>query len=413
MFKKIIKRILLNGMLLLAVPVLFSITSCYKGEGDLLDPARGIDVQNNGGSGIQVPSDFSATYDSGTTTATFSWNYYSGNVEGFQLQIDTAMDGTYATSYMIPYSGSSYSYDVIVSLTAGYTYSCRIRAGKISTVSYSDWVNGSINFGVGVAYIYSSTIDFSSSFGEIYGICIDTAGNIYVPDSTYGYLRVINPPYTTYYIMGSFIDTRGVAVNSITGTKYVVTNGGSYVYVYDNYDSYVGVLAVTLSSPQDCAVDSSGYVYIADTGNHQIIKYNTGDDTYIQWGGNGSGNGQFSYPGGVEADSNGNIYVCDSGNHRIQKFDSSGNYITQWGLYGSAVGEFYEPRGIAIDGSNNIYIADSYNNRIQKFDSDGNYITDFNVGYYVNGVAVTSDGGTVYACAGSYGLIIVYSKSSK
>ena len=40
----------------------------------------------------------------------------------------------------------------------------------------------------------------------------------------------------------------------------------------------------------------------------------------------------FIHPSGVAVDTSGNVYVADSGNNRIQKFDSNGTYITQWGV---------------------------------------------------------------------------------
>src|ERR1035438_4450401 len=69
----------------------------------------------------------------------------------------------------------------------------------------------------------------------------------------------------------------------------------------------------------------------------------------FQWGGVGSGNGQFDYPYGIVADRSNNVYVTDTDNHRIEKFDSNGNYLTQWGSYGTNNGQFYWPNGIAVD----------------------------------------------------------------
>ena len=58
------------------------------------------------------------------------------------------------------------------------------------------------------------------------------------------------------------------------------------------------------------------------------------------WGEVGSGIGQFSNLNDGALDSNGNIYVPDTGNHRIQKFDREGNYLDQWGTFGSGNGQF-------------------------------------------------------------------------
>ena len=51
--------------------------------------------------------------------------------------------------------------------------------------------------------------------------------------------------------------------------------------------------------------------------------------TYIdKWGSQGSNNQKFESPQGIAVGSDGYVYVADTGNHRIMKFDSSGTYIT-------------------------------------------------------------------------------------
>ena len=94
-----------------------------------------------------------------------------------------------------------------------------------------------------------------------------------------------------------------------------------------------------------------------------------------KWGSYGSGDGQFNAPSGVAVDSSGNVYVADTDNHRIQKFNSSGGFITKWGSSGSGDGQFNYPYGVAVDSSGNVYVADTSNDRIQKFNSTGGFIT--------------------------------------
>jgi len=161
--------------------------------------------------------------------------------------------------------------------------------------------------------------------------------------------------------------------------------------------------------PGGIATDSKGDVYVADTNNHRVQKFDGAGNFLAKWGsrcvhrsyandrniwssscydpdGAGPlalGDGQFSYPWGIAIDSKDNVYVGSGwNNHRIQKFDSRGNFVTKWGAYGNGNGQFKRPRGIAIDGADNVYVADTDswdkpNNRVQKFDSSGNFLSKF------------------------------------
>ena len=93
-----------------------------------------------------------------------------------------------------------------------------------------------------------------------------------------------------------------------------------------------------------------------------------------KWGSPGTGDGEFNSPRGIAVDSYGNIYVADSTNERIQKFDSSGAFLDKWGSYGSGDGQFDHVKGVAVDSSGNVYGPDTHNHRIQKFDQNGNFL---------------------------------------
>ena len=209
---------------------------------------------------------------------------------------------------------------------------------------------------------------------------------------------------------GLFSSPWGVAVDS-SGNVYVADTSNERIQKFDNNGTYItqwgggGPGAGTFYSPHGVAVDQlSGSVYVADTSNQFIQKFNSAGVYITQWGGGGASNGTFSNPHGVAVDSLGNVYVADTDNNRIQKFDSSGTFITKWGSLGAGDGQFSGPYAVAADSFGNVYVADTFNNRIQKFDSNGNYITQwgsFGTGdgqlYSPYGVAVDSLGNVYVA----------------
>jgi len=134
---------------------------------------------------------------------------------------------------------------------------------------------------------------------------------------------------------------------------------------------------VIFMSPEAIAVNPRGDLLIVDSGKDLV--YAVGQDSVVnfQFGGFGSGKGQFNQPSGIALDKAGNIYITDRGNNRVQKFDNRGNYLLSFGEYGNGDGQFDQPSGIAVDAFGYAYIADTGNNRIQRFDSQGGYIGQF------------------------------------
>jgi sugar lactone lactonase YvrE len=113
-----------------------------------------------------------------------------------------------------------------------------------------------------------------------------------------------------------------------------------------------------LSAPGGVAVDASGSVYIADTGNNWVLKETLSKGSYTESTVASSG---LNEPGGVAVDVSGNVYIADSGNNRIVKETPSAAAYIQSAIATSALNG---PIGVAVDAAGNLYIADSGNNRV-------------------------------------------------
>ncbi len=83
----------------------------------------------------------------------------------------------------------------------------------------------------------------------------------------------------------------------------------------------------------------------------------------------------FYMPADIAFDSKDNIYILDSGNHRIQKFDANGKYLATFGRQGEGPGEFQYPMSIDINKEGYLYISNPQNQRIQILKPNGTEFT--------------------------------------
>ncbi|CAF0747240.1 unnamed protein product [Adineta steineri] len=79
---------------------------------------------------------------------------------------------------------------------------------------------------------------------------------------------------------------------------------------------------ISLDRPSAIVLDADKYLFIVDRDNHRIIRSGSNDiRCIIGCNGKGSQSHQISSPTSLSFDSYGNIFITDSGNDRIQKFD--------------------------------------------------------------------------------------------
>jgi len=242
-----------------------------------------------------------------------------------------------------------------------------------------------------------SAIAISSKGDYLY--IVDTANNRIQKFSSDGYFILLwgGPDYGT--MNGMFSNPQSIAVNYENGQDfvYVADTGNNRVQKFDGYGNWISNIT-GLNNPQGIASDYNfEYLYVADTGNNKIKKYDIRGNMILEWGGYGTQQGKFRYPRDIAVDKNNKVYVADGLNYRIQKFSSDGVFELCWGSKGSANGQFFDHFGLSVDEENNIYVADAGNNRIQKFTENGEWlgnIGDINQGteagkfYYPQGIEV-------------------------
>lgn len=197
-----------------------------------------------------------------------------------------------------------------------------------------------------------------------------------------------------------------------------------------------------VAQPGAITPDRAGGVLITDLVGRRIQRFDCYGALLGQWGGYGSGDGQFLFPTGAATDDSGNVYVADgdamcvfkftsagefvsrwgtagqfrhpvavawhdgvvfvSDFDRVRRFDGNGTPLGQWGSPGSGPGQFSEIFGLALDSQGHVYVTDLYNDRVQKFDANGLFLCQWGDSGCANGqfrspVGIATDAaGNVY-----------------
>lgn len=220
----------------------------------------------------------------------------------------------------------------------------------------------------------------NASLNHPYAVAVDTSGNIYIADQ---YNCIVREVATTN------------TITTIAGTPNSCGYSG---------DGGKGTSA-QLYYPDGLALDGSGNLYIADNNNCVVRKLVLSSNTISTFAGNHtcgySGDGgaatsaELSTVGGVAANSSGDVFIADSGNCVIREVASgkiatvAGNHTCSFSGDGNLAtsAEMNQVFGITVVGTT-VTIADYYNQRVRQFIVSGN----------INTVA-----GNGTACAGTCG----------
>jgi len=217
------------------------------------------------------------------------------------------------------------------------------------------------------------------------GIALDSSGNVYIADTNNNVVRRI--------------DHSSGIITTIAGTGTSGYSGDGQV-----------AMSATLNHPMGISFNSNGDLFVADYGNHVVRKIAASTAVITTVAGTGTQgfagdgaaatSGMLAYPADIALDASGELYIADSGNHRVRKVATDGTISTVAGN-GTAgftgdggnatAAELSSPQGLALSSTGDLYIADYAVNVVRKV-SNGTITTfagDGTSGYYGDGGKAT------------------------
>jgi uncharacterized protein (TIGR03437 family) len=166
-----------------------------------------------------------------------------------------------------------------------------------------------------------------------YGLAFDTSGNLYIADLGNARVRKIGTD----------------------GTIQTVAGGGALPATGTGQGGPANI--TQLAQPRDVAVDADGSLYISDFGANQVYRVTT-DGTLSLMAGTGVAGfsgvatsallAQLNAPAGLAVDPTGDLYIADSGNNCVRKV-YNGVIITVFNTPA--------PTGVSLDSTGMLYVA--------------------------------------------------------
>ena len=174
----------------------------------------------------------------------------------------------------------------------------------------------------------------------------------------------------------------GIFMGSNSSIIWIADTGNSRIVRWESPSTGIivcgsyGSRSDQFYSPYGLFVDTSASntLYVADTYNHRIQMWlpgaTNGTTVAGQTGVCGNGLNQLCYPVSVIGDQNGSIYITDYSNSRIMRWiigSTSGIMVAGSSTSGTLPYQLYHPYNVKLDPSGALIVADTGNNRIQKF----------------------------------------------
>ena len=270
--------------------------------------------------------------------------------------------------------------------------------GNNRVLEYNKPFSSGKTAGLAANMVFGQGLDFTSSqcnFGSNVpaaetmcgpsGVAVDSKGNLFVADTNNNRVLAFKAPF-----------------NAATDADVVFGQGGSFFGNECNLGpSNTPPTAATLCAPNHVAVDASNNLYVADTNNNRVLKYNSpliNTTANLVFGQNGmfkigacnqngsAGGGTLCFPMGVALDGVGDVFIGDTSNNRVLMFKPSTSSMptakfafgqtsltaTQCNTSGfgspHSNASLCSPQGVAPDGASaNLFIADTTNNRVVRW----------------------------------------------
>lgn len=198
------------------------------------------------------------------------------------------------------------------------------------------------------------------------------------------------PPALVYqFSFGHFNDAKGISLDPL-GSVYVADTGDNLLLRFNSSGDSTGEVGgygsgdFQFDMPYDVCATNGVEIYVADYNNNRVERFDRtlANVASLSTDQSNDDSKRFGYPSGVAISRLGSLFICDDENTRVVEVNTFSTVERTFGGYGEGPGTLTMPRQVSIGPNDDVFVSDK--GRVAVYDNFGNYLRSIGVGILHN-----------------------------
>lgn len=211
------------------------------------------------------------------------------------------------------------------------------------------------------------------------------------------------PSLVEQFSFGKFSNAKGISLDP-AGSIYVADTGDDLLLRFNSSGDSTGEVggygqgALQFDMPYDVCATNGVEIYVADYNNNRIELFDRTLANVATLSTNQSNDDskRFGFPSGVAVSRLGDLFICDNENVRVLKVNTFSTVERTFGGYGEGAGTLTMPRQVAIGPNDDVFVSDK--GRVAVYDNFGNYLRSIGTGVLRDPTGIGIGSGMIGVC---------------
>lgn len=211
------------------------------------------------------------------------------------------------------------------------------------------------------------------------------------------------PALVAQFSFGHFHDAKGISVDP-SGSVYIADTGDNLLLRFNSSGDSTGEVGgygngeYQFDMPYDVCATNGVEIYVADYNNNRVERFDRtlANVATLETNQSNDDSKRFGYPSGVAISRLGDLFICDDENVRVMKVNTFSTVERTFGGYGEGAGTLTMPQQVSIGPNDDVFVSDK--GRVAVYDNFGNYLRSIGAGMLQNPTGIGIGSGMIGVC---------------